>query len=158
MDALFPGLRGMLNYHPLFVHFPIALWTAALLFEIAARLAKKDELHRIACGVLALGALASIPTVLSGWSAEAGVPPKGAAHDVKELHETLMVTSSILSGILAALGLIVLPRKPTAALRAAFLVGLLVLVGLMAVGADRGAMLVYHYGTGVDWSTAQQQK
>jgi len=158
MDALFPGLKGMLNYHPLFVHFPIALWTAALLFEIAARLAKKDELHRIACGVLALGALAAIPTVLSGWSAEAGVPPKGAAHDVKELHETLMVTSSILSGILAVLGLFVLPRKPTAALRAAFLVGLLVLVGLMAVGADRGAMLVYHYGTGVDWATAQQQK
>ncbi|HKM90461.1 MAG TPA: DUF2231 domain-containing protein [Candidatus Acidoferrales bacterium] len=158
MDALFPGLKGMLNYHPLFVHFPIALWTAALLFEIAARLAKKDELHRIACGVLALGALAAIPTVLSGWSAESGVPPKGAAYDVKELHETLMVTSSILSGILAALGLFVLPRKPTAALRAAFLVGLVVLVGLMAVGADRGAMLVYHYGTGVDWSTAQQQK
>ncbi len=158
MDALFPGLKGMLNYHPLFVHFPIALWTAALLFEIAARLAKKDELHRIACGVLALGALAAIPTVLSGWSAEAGVPPKGAAHDVKELHETLMVTSSILSGILAALGLFVLPRKPTAALRAAFLVGLVVLVGLMAVGVDRGAMLVYHYGTGVDWATGQQQK
>jgi len=158
MDALFPGLKGMLNYHPLFVHFPIALWTAALLFEIAARLAKRDELHRIACGVLALGALASIPTVMSGWSAEAGVPPKGAAHDVKELHETLMVTSSILSGILAALGLFVLPRKPTAALQAAFLVGLLVLVGLMAVGVDRGAMLVYRYGTGVDWATAQQQK
>ena len=39
MDAVFPGLKGMLNYHPLFVHFPIALWTAALLFEIAARLA-----------------------------------------------------------------------------------------------------------------------
>jgi uncharacterized membrane protein len=158
MDALFPGLKAMLNYHPLLVHFPLALWTAALLFEIAARLAKKDELHRMACGVLALGALAAIPTVMSGWSAEAAVPPSGAAHDVKELHETLMVTASILSGILAALGLFVLPRKPTAALRAAFLVGLLVLVGLMTVGADRGALLVYHYGTSVDWAAAQQQK
>jgi uncharacterized membrane protein len=158
MDALFAGMRGMLNYHPLFVHFPIGLWTAALLLEIAAQVAKKDELHRIACAVLTLGALAAIPTVMSGWSAESSVPGRGAAHDVKELHETLMVTASILSGILAALGLVVLPRKPTAALRAAFLVGLLVLAGLMTVGADRGAMLVYHYGTGVDWAAAQQQK
>jgi len=158
MDAVFPGLKGMLNYHPLFVHFPIALWTAALLFEIAARLAKKDELHRIACGVLALGAFAAIPTVMSGWSAESSVPGRGAAHDIKELHETLMVTASILSGILASLGLFVLPRKPTAALRAAFLAGLVVLVGMMVVGADRGALLVYHYGTSVDWAAAQQQK
>ena len=158
MDALLPGVKGMLNYHPLFVHFPIGMWTAALLFELAARVAKNEALHRMACGVLALGALAAIPTVMSGWSAESAVPQTGAAHDAKELHETLMVTSSILSGVLAALGVFVLPRKPTAALRAAFLVGLLVLVGVMAVGADRGALLVYHYGTSVDWAAAQSQK
>ncbi|HKM90905.1 MAG TPA: DUF2231 domain-containing protein [Candidatus Acidoferrales bacterium] len=158
MDALFPGLKGMLNYHPLFVHFPIGMWTAALLFELAARLAKNDALHRIACGVLTLGALAAIPTVVSGWSAESAVPRSGAAHDAKELHETLMVTSSILSGVLAALGLFVLPRKPTALLRSTFLIGLLLLVGMMFVGADRGALLVYHYGTSVDWAAAKQQK
>ena len=33
---ILPGLRGMLNWHPLFVHFPIALWTGALLFEALA--------------------------------------------------------------------------------------------------------------------------
>lgn len=163
MDALFPGLKSLLNYHPLFVHFPIGLWTGALLFEIASRAVPRDSahretLHRIACAVLALGAVAAIPTVMSGWSAQASVPDTGPAHDVKELHENLMVTASILSGILAAVGLFVLPRKPTAMLRAAFLAGLVVLVGLMAVGADRGAMLVYHYGTAVDWSSAQQQK
>jgi len=38
MDFLLPGLRGMLNDHPLFVHFPIALWLAALLFEALALL------------------------------------------------------------------------------------------------------------------------
>jgi uncharacterized membrane protein len=158
MGALFPGLKALLNYHPLFVHFPIALWTAALLFEIAARAMKDESLHRIACAVLALGALAAIPAVMSGWSAQTAVPDTGAAHDVKELHENLMVTASVLSGILAATGLFVLPRKPGAGLRAAFLAGLVVLVALMAVGADRGALLVYHYGTSVDWAAAQQQK
>jgi len=163
MGALFPGLRSLLNYHPLFVHFPIALWTAALLFEIAARVApqqwvSRDTLHHVALAALALGAFAAIPTVMSGWSAEEGVPPAGPAHDVKELHENLMVTASILSGILAAVGLFVLPRKPLPMLRVAFLAGLVLLVVLMAIGADRGAMLVYHYGTGVDWSAVQKQK
>ena len=158
MDALFPGLKALLNYHPLFVHVPIALWTAALLFELAARLFKQDELHRAACWTLALGTLAAILAVLTGWSAQAAVPDWGQAHEVKELHQNLMILSSILSGVLAALGLLVLPRKPTDALRAAFLIGLLLLCGLMAAGADRGALLVYHYGTGVDWPAAQKQK
>ncbi len=158
MGELLPGLKALLNYHPLFVHFPIALWTAALLFELAARVAKQEGLHRTACAVLALGALAAVPAVFSGWSAQTSVPDTGPANEVKELHENLMITASILSGVLAAVGLFVLPRKPTAMLRAAFLVGLLVLCGLMAAGADRGALLVYHYGTAVDWSSAQQQK
>ena len=163
MGALFPGLQSLLNYHPLFVHFPIALWTAALLFEIAARAVpqqwmSRETLHHVALATLALGALAAIPTVMTGWSAQAGVPDTGPAHDTKELHENLMVSASILSGILAAVGLFVLPRKPSAMLRTAFLAGLVLLVALMALGADRGAMLVYHYGTGVDWSSAQKQK
>ncbi len=158
MGALFPGLKALLNYHPLFVHFPIALWTAALLFELAARALKREEFDRTACAVLALGALAAVPAVFSGWSAQASVPDSGPANEIKELHENLMITASILSGILAAVGLFVLPRKPTAMLRAAFLAGLLVLCGLMAAGADRGALLVYHYGTSVDWSAAQKQQ
>jgi uncharacterized membrane protein len=36
MRALLPGLHSMLNLHPLFVHFPIALWLGALVFEIVA--------------------------------------------------------------------------------------------------------------------------
>jgi len=158
MGALFPGLHGMSNYHPLFVHFPIALWIAALICELAARIAKHDGLHQTACAVLALGALAAVPAVFSGWSAESSVPNAGAAHDVKELHESLMVTSSILSGVLAALGLFILPRRPLPALRAAFLAGLLLLAALASVGADRGALLVYHFGTSIDWAAAQGQK
>jgi len=158
MGAWFPGLKGMLNYHPLFVHFPLALWMAALLFELLSLAARREVLHRIGCAVLALGALAAVPAVMSGWSAQAAVPATGAAHDVVEVHENFMVTSSILSGILAAVGLLVLPRRPTTALRAAFVVGLGLLALLAAAGADRGALLVYHYGTGVDWPAAQSQK
>jgi hypothetical protein len=37
-DAILPGLRGMLNDHPLFVRFPSALGLAALLFGALALL------------------------------------------------------------------------------------------------------------------------
>ena len=162
MGSLFPGLQSLLNYHPLFVHFPIALWATAFLFEIAARVVpgewvSRETMHHVALASLALGALAAIPTVMTGWSAQEAVASTGPAHEAKELHENLMVSASILSGILAALGLFVLPRKPLPMLRLAFLAGLVLLVVLMAFGADRGAMLVYHYGTGVDWSAVQKQ-
>ena len=37
------------------------------------------------------------------------------------------------------------------------LLGLVVLGILLTIGADRGAQLVYQYGSAVNWSTAQQQ-
>jgi hypothetical protein len=38
------------------------------------------------------------------------------------------------------------------------LLGLAVLAVLLTIGADRGAQLVYGYGTAVNWTTAQEQK
>jgi hypothetical protein len=43
-------------------------------------------------------------------------------------------------------------------LRKLMLLGLAVLAVLLTIGADRGAQLVYGYGTAVNWTTAQEQK
>ena len=56
-----PGLNALLNYHPLFVHFPIALWLAALLFEGLALWRANDEWHRTAVRLLYLGTSAGLP-------------------------------------------------------------------------------------------------
>ena len=45
----------------------------------------------------------------------------------------------------------------TPQLRRMLLLGLVVLGVLLTIGADRGAQLVYEYGSAVNWSTAQQQ-
>ena len=45
---MLPGLKAALNYHPMFVHFPIVLWLGALLFEIVAVWRASDELQRMA--------------------------------------------------------------------------------------------------------------
>jgi uncharacterized membrane protein len=147
----------MLNYHPLFVHFPIALWVAALLFEALAQARGKDELHRAAKWLLYLGTLAGLAAVGTGLLAEESVPEAGPARDVMETHELLMqITTSL------AIGLCVfaffLRSLAAAWARKVFLAGLVVLALLLTVGADRGTQLVYQYGVGVDWSKAVPQK
>ena len=41
---MLPGLKAVLNIHPLFVHFPIGLWIGALIFELIAVLRKSDPI------------------------------------------------------------------------------------------------------------------
>jgi uncharacterized membrane protein len=157
MDALLPGIRGMLNYHPLFVHFPIALWLAALVFEALAQIRGKDELHRTARWLLYAGTLAGFAAAGTGLLAEESVPEAGPAHEVMETHERLMqATMSFATGLSIFAFFL---RPDTAAWgRRVFLVGLVALAVLLTLGADRGAQLVYQYGVGVDWSKAVPQK
>jgi uncharacterized membrane protein len=153
---MLPGFRAALNFHPVFVHFPIVLWLAALLFELLAVLRASDDMQRTATRMLYLGTLAAVVTVLSGWAAENSVPP-GNAQRVVGIHETLMLISTSLA--LALCLFAVFARKNfTAPLRKIMLLGLFILSVFVTIGADRGAQLVYGYGSAVNWSTAQQQK
>jgi uncharacterized membrane protein len=153
---MMPGLRAILNVHPLFVHFPIALWLAALLFELLAVMLNSEEWHRTAARILYVGTLAGIVTVLTGLAAEKSVPP-GPAMVIVGIHETLMmITTSIAIGL--SIFALLFRKNFTAPFRRYLLAGLIAMAVLMTIGADRGAQLVYQYGTAVDWSTAQPQK
>ena len=93
---MLPGLKAALNYHPMFVHFPIVLWLAALLFEILAVWRSSDELQRMASRMLYLGTLAAVVTVMTGLAAQNSVAP-GAAQRAVGIHETLMLTATSLA-------------------------------------------------------------
>jgi uncharacterized membrane protein len=153
---MLPGFRAALNFHPVFVHFPIVLWLAALLFELLAVLRASDDMQRTAARMLYLGTLAAVVTVLSGWAAENSVPP-GAAQRVVGIHETLMLISTSLALALCLFAFFA-RKNFTAQLRKLMLLGLFILAVFVTIGADRGAQLVYGYGSAVNWSTAQQQK
>ena len=153
---MLPGLRAVLNYHPIFVHFPIVLWFAALLFELLAIGRASDDMQRTASRMLYLGTLAAIITAMTGHAAQNSVPP-GDAQRVLGVHETLMLLSTSLAIALCMFAFLV-RRNFTPQWRKIMLLGLCVLGALVIAGADRGAQLVYGYGTAVNWSTAQQQK
>lgn len=153
---MLPGMKAALNYHPMFVHFPIVLWLAALLFELLAIWRTSDELHRTASQLLYLGTLAAIITAITGLAAQNSIPP-GDARVAVGIHEALMLTATSLAIALCMFACF--KRKNfTAQLRKIMLLGLVLLTGLLILGADRGAELVYGYGTAVNWATAQQQK
>jgi uncharacterized membrane protein len=113
-------------------------------------------MQRTASRMLYLGTFAAIIAVLSGLAAEDSVPPGDAMRAVG-IHETLMLVSTSLAVALCMFAFFA--RKSfTAQLRKLMLIGLFVLAVLLTIGTDRGAQLVYGYGTAVNWTTAQQQK
>jgi uncharacterized membrane protein len=140
----------------MFVHFPIVLWLAALLFELLAVWRGSDELQRTATRMLYLGTLAAIVTVLTGLAAENSVPP-GDAQRTVGMHESLMLVSTSLAAALCVFAFF-LRKNFTAQLRKVMLAGLFILAILLTIGTDLGAQLVFGYGTAVNWHSAQQQK
>ncbi|MDE3135849.1 MAG: DUF2231 domain-containing protein [Acidobacteriota bacterium] len=156
MDHILPGLQNAPSLHPLFVHFPIALWLTALLVEIVAVWNREDSTHRAAMWLLWLGTVAGTFAVFSGLQAGHAVPsgPAGAA---LEIHEELMLTSYFIALGLSAFVLF-MGQQVTHGLKVVVLVGLLILAAITTIGADRGAEMVYRYGIGVNRTTAVQMK
>jgi len=148
MNEILPGLKGMLNVHPLFVHFPIALWIGAMLVEALAVLRSSGDWHRTAARLLYLGTLFGLLAAATGLLAQNSVPDKGPAHDVMELHEKLMLVTTS-----AAVGLCMFAYfqrdRFAQGQRKLLLAGLLALTILLTIGADRGALLVFKYATSV---------
>jgi len=149
MARLLPGWDSALNHHTAFVHFPIAFWLAALLFEMVALWRRNDFIHRAAVWLLWLGTLAGTFAVVTGLYAESKVP-SGVGHILKT-HKELMLISYFLALALSALALFA-GRQMTYRLRAGMLSGLVILAAFVVHGTDRGAEMVGRYGFGVDGS------
>ena len=74
------------HFHPMLVHFPIALVVLGFIAEIAAIYFKK-EIHLSRCGfyLLLVGTLAALSAVITGTFFTGEM--KGAAAEVQETHE-----------------------------------------------------------------------
>lgn len=61
--------------HPLFVHFPTALYPAALLFDLLSRLGKTADWQRPATVLIGLGLAGAAPAIVTGLIDWAGMVP-----------------------------------------------------------------------------------
>ncbi len=140
------------NWHPMLVHFTIALFISAWLFYLLAAVgASRDTLAgqwRItARWSLWLGALFTIATVLAGWDAYNSVAHDEASHRAMTEHrDWALVTAGLFFVLALWLGWRMRSGRREGP---SFLVALTVAVVLLAATAWRGGELVYRHGLGV---------
>jgi len=137
----------MLNWHPLFVHYPIALLTSAVFLEVLWLVFRKESLRHAMMAALVLGAVGVVIATATGLQAEATVPHEvPGGHELMETHGRFALISSALAVVLAVWQLWLAQRFVR--LRAVFAVGLLALLGLISYTGYLGGDLVYRCGVG----------
>lgn len=147
VETLLPGIGHLQNIHPLVVHFPIAFLAGSAVFYLLALVARKDTLANTAFALLIAGTLAAAAAVGTGLYAESGVMVSRTVREqLLSVHEKCMIATLAVSAalVLWAIADRPFPQKG----RAIFLVLFLLLLGLMSVGADYGARMVYDYNAG----------
>lgn len=137
----------MLNVHPLFVHFPIALLMVAVGLGALGFILNNDRIRYAAAWNLVLGALGAAAAVATGLMAEGTISAGGAVADLMHIHKTLGLAALGMAVPLAAWRLWSRGRM-SRPIHAAFLALMLAMVIVLAVGAHYGGRMVYEFGAG----------
>jgi len=131
--------------HPMVVHFPVALWTAALTADAAGWSSQNPLFWTLSFYAHAFGDLAGAVAVLTGWLEFTTIPRATRAQDTAVGH--MLVMCSAWLAFLVSLAVRAYPPRapstiwPTAIAAAGWLT--------MAVGGWLGGQLVYRFGIGV---------
>jgi uncharacterized membrane protein len=147
LETIMPGLTGMPNSHPLFVHAPVILWPLAAIAWWAGVVRAKDELLTAGRWLAHLALASAAVTVITGLRAEASLGHESTHHDLVHVHKYFMLATTAL-GALTSVLLHLLRKSTERRARAVAGVLLIATVAVMILGADRGALLVYHHGMG----------
>jgi uncharacterized membrane protein len=142
--SLFIGLSELANIHPLLVHFPIALLSLFVVFDILGTAMHKPTWRQFASGLLYLGTIFAGFTVWAGFMAADTVPHGHNVHDIMERHKQLGISILALSAALSAWKL-----RRTVEGWGVYNAFTLVLLGVIIFGADLGGLMVYKYGVAV---------
>lgn len=140
------------NWHPIFVHFTVALlFVAAILFWIGWAVRESalgGTLLTVARWTLWIGAGFTVATVAAGVYAFETVSHSEAGHPQMVDHRNWAIPTAVVWWAIAVWA--GWDRRKGRALGLPFLLSLVVAGGLLAVTAYKGGELVYRYGVGVE--------
>jgi uncharacterized membrane protein len=147
------------NFHPLVIHFPIVLvLTAAVVDLVDVGLERSVWLKAATTTLYVAAALSLIVAFLTGLQAQGTVLIPGMAYPVLGEHRLWALITMTYCIVVAALRLVVLRGDGGRSRRRRIaLLGIgLVSVVLIQQTAERGARLVYEYGTGIIGAPGQR--
>jgi len=144
-------MRLLPGWHPIVVHFPLALVVTATLFLFAARLLRRESyvatLATVGTWNLCLGAFAALTALATGLAATIGLHVGVAAHQAISLHVKWAIFTTL------ALVLLAVWRGAGTAQESRpswiFMVVLWAATLALVYTGYRGGQNVYHYGVGV---------
>lgn len=139
------------NWHPVFVHFPLALLSVSVVFFLLAAIAKQHRLHdqwlAVAHWNLWLGAAFAVVTAITGWFAYNSVAHDTASHIAMTDHRNWAIAAlAIFLALALWSGWIFYRRRPVGTL---FLILAVVGFGVLLSTGWRGGELVFRHGLGV---------
>jgi len=139
------------NWHPIFVHFTVALLSTAVGLHLLVRFISNETLRSqweiVAQWNLWLGAILTLVTVAMGFVAYNTVAHDAASHAAMTEHRNWAIVTASLFVLLA--GWSAVRAWAGRGINNLILVGLLVGGGLMLATAWHGGEAVYRYGLGV---------
>jgi uncharacterized membrane protein len=140
------------NLHPLVIHFPIVLFMTAAAIELADVVFERPSwLGDVATSLYLVGAASAVAAYLTGVRAGSTVFIPAMAHPIVADHRSWALVTTWYCAVAVAVRF---AARRAVLRRARSLRALLLAVGLIGVlllqqTAERGARLVYEFGTGV---------
>ena len=139
------------NWHPIFVHFTIALFSMSALFFCLAKFASRykisDQYLVVARWCLWMGAFITIGTVIAGFYAYYTVAHDTPSHLAMIDHRNWAIATFVVILVLALWSILDYRAKKNPNLL--FIVSILFGLGLLMSTAWHGGELVYRHGIGV---------
>jgi uncharacterized membrane protein len=143
----FPGLREVLNVHPVFVHFPIALFPSALLLYGLGIVAQRRSWCVAGRACLYLAAAGTALTILTGLQAEGTIPHNERIHHIMQTHKQIGYLIGAFAALLVGWSFVHREQRPRMA--RAFLVAMAATTYLALQNGDLGGRMVFVEGAGV---------
>ncbi len=137
------------NWHPVFVHFTIALLSMAVVFHLLKAILPANNEYQAALSILAksnllIGTGFAIITAIAGWFAYNSVAHDAPSHLAMTEHRNWALLTLGIFIVLALWSLLQKHKVPSI-----FLLTMLTAGGLLATTGWLGAEAVYRYGLGV---------
>jgi len=141
------GIKDLVNIHPLFTHFPVALLLSAFAFYLLGILFRKDHFFKTGQWTLFFGTLGAAAAVWTGHEAAETVAHDATTHAIIMAHQNLgfaVLTLSVLLSLWLLISRSSLPKPKTV-----FVAGLFLIVALLLQQVDLGGRLVFFHGVGM---------